>query len=136
MEPLLFSKYFCRSVVIFVDDIKPVQYCFAINRDEHKLLMDIDVGLEIIKDSGKYDELFIKWFGKAPETTSSISVFSKFIVLIVGIIGFIIIVIALFTRFQVKKSSKAIGATHTVLKTIFRNNKIEPIIFNIQNSSE
>lgn len=117
---------------IFVDDIKPVQYCFAINRDEHKLLMDIDVGLEIIKDSGKYDELFIKWFGKAPETTSSISVFSKFIVLIVGIIGFIIIVIALFTRFQVKKSSKAIGATHTVLKTIFRNNKIEPIIFNVK----
>lgn len=115
----------------YVDDIKPVQFCFGINRDKQKLLLDMNKGLEDLKASGKYDELFIKWFGKAPEGSGSISLFTRIITSIIGIIILIVLFIIFFTRFQVKRSLKRSAFINETLRSVLKENKTEPIVFNL-----
>jgi polar amino acid transport system substrate-binding protein len=42
--------------------ILPIKYCFAVRRENKDLLTHINAGLMSVQSSGKYDELYAKWF--------------------------------------------------------------------------
>lgn len=52
------KKY--QVVAIPVD---PMPYCFALHKDNTVLLRKLDEGLNILAFSGKYNEVYLKWFG-------------------------------------------------------------------------
>ncbi|WP_027722910.1 transporter substrate-binding domain-containing protein [Maridesulfovibrio zosterae] len=39
------------------------EYCFAVRKDDIKLLGQLNEGLNLIKKTGEYDEIYKKWFG-------------------------------------------------------------------------
>ncbi len=39
------------------------KYCFAVRKDDQELLSRLNEGLNLIKKSGEYDEIYEKWFG-------------------------------------------------------------------------
>lgn len=44
-------------------DMPPQQYCFAVTKGNEELLYTLNEGLNILKSTGKYRELYEKWFG-------------------------------------------------------------------------
>ncbi|MFL5814547.1 MAG: transporter substrate-binding domain-containing protein [Bdellovibrionia bacterium] len=42
--------------------ILPIKYCFAVRSGNHVLLNQLNAGLMSVQSSGKYDELYAKWF--------------------------------------------------------------------------
>ncbi len=46
------------------------QYGFAVSKDNPKLTAGLNYGLAKVKASGKYDEIYKKWFGEAPKTAT------------------------------------------------------------------
>lgn len=57
-------------------------YCFAISPNNSALRDTLNEGLAIVKKSGKYDQLYQKWFGTSPVSASDESV--KKIILVRG----------------------------------------------------
>ncbi|MFO7828313.1 MAG: transporter substrate-binding domain-containing protein [Bacteroidales bacterium] len=43
--------------------IQPKEMCFGLKKDNEELLAQINDGLQIVKATGEYDELYEKWFG-------------------------------------------------------------------------
>ncbi len=44
-------------------DLPQLQYCFAVRKGNRELLYRLDEGLNILKVSGKYQEIYGRWFG-------------------------------------------------------------------------
>jgi PAS domain S-box-containing protein len=44
-------------------DIPALQYCFAVRKGDAELLAKLNEGLNVLKKTGKYRELYDKWFG-------------------------------------------------------------------------
>jgi PAS domain S-box-containing protein len=44
-------------------DLPELRYCFAVRKGDHDLLYRLDEGLNILKVSGKYREIYERWFG-------------------------------------------------------------------------
>ncbi len=44
-------------------EILPIEYCFAVTEGDSLLLAKLNEGLGIIKQTGKYNEIYNKWFG-------------------------------------------------------------------------
>lgn len=71
------------------------KYCLAVAKGNSMLLAKLNEGLSIIKDTGKYDEIYTKWFGFYEEKPVSLArVFKHFLwiilpLLILAIIGFL-----------------------------------------------
>lgn len=43
--------------------INPADYCFAVQRDDENLKLMLNQGLNIVKATGRYDEIYDKWLG-------------------------------------------------------------------------
>ncbi|NDV24953.1 transporter substrate-binding domain-containing protein [Desulfovibrio sp. JC022] len=51
------------NIITVGPPIRPGKYCFATRKGNLKLRDQLNEGLSIIKNSGKYDEIYEKWFG-------------------------------------------------------------------------
>jgi len=62
-------KYYIASKFAFSNlravrtDLPPQRYCFAVAKGNRALLYRLDQGLVILKSTGKYQEIYEKWFG-------------------------------------------------------------------------
>ncbi|MBU8892109.1 MAG: transporter substrate-binding domain-containing protein [Bacteroidales bacterium] len=56
--------------------IQPKEICFAIKKDREDILAQINDGLQIIKSTGEYDQLYDKWFGIYEKTDVKTRVFN------------------------------------------------------------
>jgi len=67
--PSELHKYYVASKMSFDDlrviktDMPPLRYCFAVAEGNRELLSILDQGLILLKSSGKYQEIYNKWFG-------------------------------------------------------------------------
>jgi PAS domain S-box-containing protein len=50
-------------------DLPPRKYCFAVGQGNNELVQKLDEGLNILKSSGKYREIYEKWFGVYEEAS-------------------------------------------------------------------
>ncbi len=60
---LLINKLGLENVVITGEPILRREYCIAVTEGDAELLAVLNAGLNIIKSSGEYDEIYNKWFG-------------------------------------------------------------------------
>jgi len=64
IQGLYFLKEFnIKNVKTVGEPFEPVKFCFAVREGDSTLLSRLNEGLCVIKDKGKYDEIFNKWFG-------------------------------------------------------------------------
>jgi len=59
----LMKKLRIGNVKIAGEPFKPMKFCFAVRKGNTTLLARLNEGLFIIKDTGKYNEIYGKWFG-------------------------------------------------------------------------
>ncbi|SDL61800.1 PAS domain S-box-containing protein [Maridesulfovibrio ferrireducens] len=57
------NKENITNIITVGPPIEPGDYCFAVHKGDKKLLGQLNEGLSLIKNSGKYDEIYNKWFG-------------------------------------------------------------------------
>ena len=70
--------------------ILPLELAFATLKERSKLIEEINVGLEILKKTGSYSKIYVKWFGEKDQ--SFFTKISKW----VGISLFILLVLSVF----------------------------------------
>ncbi|HPQ53645.1 MAG TPA: transporter substrate-binding domain-containing protein, partial [Spirochaetota bacterium] len=73
-------------------NISPKNYCFAVKEGDRLLVERLNRGIRILKDSGKYAELYNKWFGDYSGETRFRNVI-KYILIILGIISFLFLIL-------------------------------------------
>ncbi|MEA3316578.1 MAG: transporter substrate-binding domain-containing protein [Bacteroidota bacterium] len=56
------NKYNLENLKSIKTNIKPMKLCFGINKNNPELLGIINDGLQILKTTGKYQEIYDKWF--------------------------------------------------------------------------
>jgi ABC-type amino acid transport substrate-binding protein len=57
------KKYGLTNLREVKTDLASLQYCFAVSKGNQELLHKIDEGVSILKATGKYREVYDKWFG-------------------------------------------------------------------------
>ncbi|OEU68678.1 MAG: histidine kinase [Desulfovibrio sp. S3730MH75] len=57
------TKEGITNVMTIGPPLKPTEYCFAVRKGDKKLLSQLNEGLSLLKNSGKYDNIYNKWFG-------------------------------------------------------------------------
>ncbi|MDN5210938.1 transporter substrate-binding domain-containing protein [Fulvivirgaceae bacterium BMA12] len=70
--------------------VLPLELAFATSKGRTNLIQEINTGLEILKKTGKYSKIYVKWFGEKEE--SILTKISKW----VGLSLFILLVLSVF----------------------------------------
>jgi signal transduction histidine kinase/CheY-like chemotaxis protein len=60
---ILKQKYSIKNVKILGGPLYQQKYCMAVRKGNSELLSLLNEGLVVLKNSGKYDEIYEKWFG-------------------------------------------------------------------------
>jgi len=88
----LISKIGITNIKAVGPPIIQRKYCLAVTEGNTALLAKLNEGLSIIKDSGKFDEIYKKWFGVYEEQSFSlVSVFKYFIWIILPLLALTIV---------------------------------------------
>jgi PAS domain S-box-containing protein len=84
---------------------------FAVKDGDSELLAHLNQGLNIIKATGRYDEIYDKWFGVVDQRGVSRKDIYRYTIIIVGIFLVVLVVVLLFWSWslnrEVKKRRKA-----------------------------
>jgi len=56
------EKFKLQDLVAVEDNLFEMDYCFAVKKGNADLLDKLNTGLQILKSSGKYNEIYDKWF--------------------------------------------------------------------------
>lgn len=127
-----FEKYNIRNLeYVVLGDIKPVQYCFAVNKDETELLADINDALENLKAKGIYDEIYYKWFGPYEEKTTLPFVWK----IVIGAVILLILVLSItitIIRRRVKKATRRIRDINSELELALNAGKVAAWSYDIE----
>ncbi|MBF0120077.1 MAG: transporter substrate-binding domain-containing protein [Desulfobacterales bacterium] len=84
-------------------------FCFAVHKGNQELLEKLSQGLNIIKTTGQYREIYNKWFGKVEPLGISFSVIFKYVTifaLIFIVISIFIISLFIILRIQIKRKTQ------------------------------
>ncbi len=73
--------------------IQPKEICFAIVKDRQDILAQINDGLQIIKSTGEYDQIYDKWFGIYEKTELKTHVFRIIIWILIPVLLFLFIIL-------------------------------------------
>ena len=60
---ILKQKYSIKNIKILGGPLYQQKYCMAVRKGNSELLSLLNEGLVVLKNSGKYDEIYEKWFG-------------------------------------------------------------------------
>lgn len=94
---MLIRKFKLDNIIAIGRPIYPRDYCFAVREGDTDLLNTLNEGLAIIKQTGKYDEIYDKWFGVvAPRGVSMRLIITYTVVAIVPVLA-IFLVLALWS---------------------------------------
>ena len=81
--------------------VLPLELAFATPKGHLKLIREINIGLEILKKTGRYSKIYVKWFGKKDE--SVLAKISKW----VGLSLLILLVLSVFWIQTLRRMVKA-----------------------------
>ena len=59
----LIKKLKLSGLKIITIDLPPLRYCFAVTKDNPELRYKLDEGLNMLRETGRYREIYEKWFG-------------------------------------------------------------------------
>ena len=75
MQGLYYMKEFnIKNVKAVSEPFSPMKFCFAVRKGNSELLSRLNEGLFVVKETGKYDEIFNKWFGILGKETVSANI--------------------------------------------------------------
>jgi PAS domain S-box-containing protein len=69
----LINKFGMKNIKIVGAPIHQVGYCIAVREGNHALVSSLENALTILKENGKYDQIFEHWFGKDLRKRSPLS---------------------------------------------------------------
>jgi signal transduction histidine kinase len=85
------QKYYLENLVPVANTILPREYAVGIKQNDSLLVADINQGLSIIENTGKFSDIYSKWFSQYEEK----SFYVKYIAWIIGLLLMSGVVIAL-----------------------------------------
>lgn len=66
----LMKKHGIENIKAIGEPLNPQKFCFAVKEGDSVLLARLNEGLFVLKETGKYDEIYDKWFGILKQETS------------------------------------------------------------------
>ncbi len=115
----LIGKHGIRGIRAIETQLPVRKYCFAVKKNNAALLQKLNEGLNILKHTGKYEQIYEKWFG-VYEERSLWQTSRKFIIAFIIVLSLlaIISVITWLLRRQVKKRTGELLISQDRLYTI------------------
>ncbi len=122
MTSRLQGEYFVKRLKLtglrIIDaDLPQLRYCFAVRKGNRELLYRLDEGLNILKVSGKYKEIYERWFGV--HERRDLSRYGSYVGLALAILSGLFTVILLWSgalRRQVRFRTAALQASEQELR--------------------
>lgn len=84
-----------KNIHITGTALEPEKYCFAVHEGNSSLLTTLNTGLRLVKQSGKYDEIYARWFGRY--TNQEFEDISMYIILPFSVLGIILLILVIFS---------------------------------------
>ncbi len=81
--------------------LQPKEICFAINKQRGDILAQINDGLQIIKSTGEYDQIYDKWFGIYEKRDIKTQVYRLITLILLPFL--VILIIVLFWSWTLRK---------------------------------
>lgn len=69
------------------------KYCFAVRKGDERLLWQLNEGLNLIKKSGKYDQIYEKWFGVYERQSLADQIIHYAYLVLAPLLGFLVMFI-------------------------------------------
>jgi len=86
----LATKVDIQNIETAGPSINQSYYCFAVPKGHSALIATLNEGLNILKATGKYNEIYSKWIGKGESTTSNITkkeiIYITFLITLLGLL--------------------------------------------------
>ena len=82
----LARKFRLTNIITAGPPFYPNEYCFAVPKGDHELLVRLDEGLRIIKATGSYREIFNKWLGGLHPTEISPIIVLRWVSIVAGLL--------------------------------------------------
>lgn len=111
-------------------NFKQKEYCFAVVKGNKKLLNKLNEGLGILKQKGKYDELYKKWFGNFNEKANDNKFFEQIIVVFFSLIFLAILIILAFFVWTRSLKKQVAKKTHLLQKELNDRKETQKILAN------
>jgi len=113
------KKHRIRDIRVVETYLPARKYCFAVKKGNAELLQKLNEGLNILKHTGKYQQIYEKWFGIYEEKTlwqqSQVFIIALIIALLLLLtISFITWIL----RLQVKKRTRELLSSEERLRTL------------------
>lgn len=109
---LLIQKYRLNNLVVSGPLVYPLKLSFVAKKGDQALINKVNIGLEILKRTGEYSEIYVKWFGSNPDN-SALIVYAKWI-------GLAIVILVLAAIFWILMLRRLVKMRTTQLKTELR----------------
>ncbi|MDD2595401.1 MAG: transporter substrate-binding domain-containing protein [Bacteroidales bacterium] len=116
-----------------ISDVKPIQYCFVVNKDEPELLTNVNQGLEALKANGTYDKIYSKWFSSSRET-HTVSLLTRIIITLVVLLLLLATLTAVIIRILVIRSTKKLKIFNSELAMALKAGNISTWTYNIKSN--
>lgn len=84
---VLIEKYRLNNLTVAGPMVFPLKLSFVANTEQNKLIDKINTGLEILKRTGEYSQIYIKWFGNPDQDNSPLLAFAKWTLIVIGIVS-------------------------------------------------
>ncbi|GAB6095764.1 hypothetical protein JCM14469_20170 [Desulfatiferula olefinivorans] len=99
-----------KGLRVIDTELPPRDYCFAVGKDNPGLLHTLNEGLAVLKHTGRYREIYDKWFG-VYEARSRFEAVRTLIVILVGIVALLALIstFTLILRLQVRRQTRELA---------------------------
>ncbi|MGC4064975.1 MAG: transporter substrate-binding domain-containing protein [Polyangiaceae bacterium] len=104
-------------------DIPALQYCFAVKKGDAALLAKLNEGLNVLKKTGRYRELYDKWFGvyEARQTP-----WHRWVAAFAGLVGVLLLLSVAWSwslRHQVQARTSELRKSELKVRAIFNQTR-------------
>lgn len=116
-------------------NLAPKDYCMVVNKGDEETLLILNSGLQIIKATGEYDQIYEKWLGVYDETTFRQKLYKyRLLILVVVMIVLILMVIAAVLKKIV--SIRTAELKEANLKLFEEQKMLEELNFSLEEKNE
>jgi len=115
------KKYNLNKVKSISSNIFEHKYCFAFHKDNIKLQNKVNEGLNLLKQSGKYNDIYEKWFGVYEK--NKFGNLLKYFFYIISIVFFFILFVLLWIytlKKQLYKKTKALKESEEHYRILYQ----------------
>ncbi|MDX9755769.1 MAG: transporter substrate-binding domain-containing protein, partial [bacterium] len=92
----LIHQHSLRTIKAVNSNLLPQNYCFAVKNGDTELLNALNEGLAILNTTGKYKEIYERWFGPYLKPTDILPALLRNTILVTSVLLFIILVLSIW----------------------------------------